>query len=57
MTARSMLAQAATRLAKISDETLQEAADKWLRKEDLTGVTFKSLISAMCDDLEFAKPV
>ena len=47
MTARSMLAQAATKLANISDQTLQEAADTWLRREDLTGVTFKSLVSAM----------
>ena len=52
MTARSMLAQAATKLAKISDETLQEAADRWLRKEDLTGVTFKSLISAMENEFQ-----
>ena len=52
MTARSMLAQAATKLAKMSDETLSKAADKWLRKEDLTGVTFKSLISAMENEFQ-----
>ena len=52
MTARSMLAQAATKLANISNETLQEAADRWLRKEDLTGVTFKSLVSAMENEFQ-----
>ena len=47
-----MLAQAATKLANISNETLQEAADRWLRKEDLTGVTFNSLVSAMENEFQ-----